>query len=367
MRLNAAGLIGAAGWALAACGTSDKTQANGEESVPLASVAVVAPTATPSMQAPALPSSATTDSPASSASAPAVPSSPTVALPPASSTGPTTSASSVPDPSIPGGCSPGEWPAADPATPGPFSVVTENDVGPTAGEDDEGNPTAFTLFRPEELGEAGRCHPVITWGNGTSANPSLYKVLLGHLASHGFVVIASDNPNVAQGNPAPMSVGVTWVLEQNADPASALYQRIDVSHIGATGHSQGGLATTTAGGDPNVTTIAPLCGAGGQRNLRGPALLFCGGLDEIVPCDSIQRTFDGIDAQPVMLANYLTADHGNWITFRGTTLSPTEIAVTAWMRVHLMADSALRSWFYGPDCKLCTDAAWETQQKMMTE
>jgi predicted dienelactone hydrolase len=67
------------------------------------------------------------------------------------------------------------------------------------------------------------------------------KVLLNHLASHGFVVIASNSPNVQQGTPEPMLAGVTWVLEQNADPTSVMYQRIDTTHVGATGHSRGGL------------------------------------------------------------------------------------------------------------------------------
>jgi predicted dienelactone hydrolase len=259
----------------------------------------------------------------------------------------------------------GQWPAADPAAAGPFATVTENNVGPTAGMDANGDPATFTMFRPKDLSQGGLCHPVVTWGNGTGSNPSLYKVLLNHLASHGFVVIASNSPQVADGSPPPMVVGVTWVLEQNNDPNSVLYQRIDTMHVGGTGHSQGGFATTTAGGDSHVTTIAPLCGASTQRNLHGPAFLFCGGMDTTVPCSNIQRAYDGINNQPVMLASFLTADHANWITFRGTTPSAVEIAVTAWMRVQLMNDTALRSWFYGDSCKLCTDAAWQVSKKMM--
>ena len=267
-----------------------------------------------------------------------------------------------------GGCTVGAWPAADPTVAGPFATVTETNVGPAAGEGaDGGAPVAFTMFRPKDLAQGGLCHPVVTWGNGTGSNPSLYKVLLNQLASHGFVVIASDSPNVGQGDPPPMVAGVTWVLAQNDDPTSELYQRIDTSHVGATGHSQGGFATTTAGGDSHVTTIFALCGASTQRNLHGPALLFCGGADTTVPCTTIQKTFDGINNQPVMLASYLTADHASWITFRGTTPSPVEAAVTAWMRVQLMGDTALRSWFYGASCKLCTDAAWQVTQKMMDQ
>ena len=262
----------------------------------------------------------------------------------------------------------GVWPAADPAVAGPFATITENDVGPDAGVGtDGGAPVAFTLFRPKDLNQGGLCHPVITWGNGTGSNPSLYKVLLNHLASHGFVVIASNSPNVAQGTPPPMIAGVTWVLEQNADPTSELFQEIDTAHIGATGHSQGGFATTTAGADSHITTIAPLCGASSQRNLHGPAWLFCGGMDMTVPCSTVQSSFNAINNVPVTLAEYLSVDHASWLTFRGSKPAPVEVAVTAWMRVQLMGDTELRSWFYGASCKLCTDAGWHVTQKMMDQ
>lgn len=265
------------------------------------------------------------------------------------------------------GCSIGAWPAADPTAPGPFATVTEENVGPLAGVGENDEPVAFTLFRPEVLGESGLCHPVVTWGNGTGSNPDLYGIFLRHLASHGFVVIASNSPNVADGEPPPMVAGVTWVIEQNDDPASELYRRIDVTHVGATGHSQGGFATSVAGGDSQVTTIAPLCGAATQRNLNGPALLLCGGQDEVVTCDTVRNAFDATDEQPIMLANYLSADHADWVTFFGDAISPMEAAVTAWMRVQLMGDTSLRPWFYGADCQLCTDSAWEIDQKMMDE
>jgi dienelactone hydrolase len=265
-------------------------------------------------------------------------------------------------------CTVGAFPAADPAVTGPFATVTENNVGPAAGVGvDGGAAPMFTLFRPMDLRQGGLCHPVITWGNGTGSTPNLYRALLNHLASHGFVVIASNSTNVAQGDPAPMLAGVTWVLEQNADPTSVMYQRIDTTHIGATGHSQGGFATTTAGGDARITTIAPLCGATAQHNLHGPAMLFCGGVDTTVPCTTIMSAYNGITNQPVMLASYLAADHANWITFGGNTVKPVEVTVTAWMRVHLMADTALRGRFYGASCTLCQDAAWSVMRKMMDQ
>ena len=193
-------------------------------------------------------------------------------------------------------CTIGTWPAADPTAAGPFATVTDNNVGPTAGVGAAGAGSApqFTMFRPKDMTQGALCHPVVTWGNGTSANPSMYRVLLNNLATHGFVVIASNSPNVLQGNPAPMIVGVTWVLEQNDDPSSVLYHRIDTTHIGATGHSQGAMATTQASADSHIMTSVPIEGASVQRNLHGPAMFFCGGQDTLVGCNGAQSAINAV-------------------------------------------------------------------------
>ncbi len=265
------------------------------------------------------------------------------------------------------GCKIGAWPTADPSKAGPYKTTTENDVGPEAGQAlDGGLPPRFTMFRPQNLAEVDLCHPVITWGNGTGATPNMYGTLLRNFASHGFVVIASNNTNVARGTPAPMIVGVTWVLEQNEDPSSVLYHRIDTTHIGATGHSQGAMATTQASGDSHITTSIPIEGASVQRNLHGPAMFFCGGADTTVSCDGAKSALNAITTLPAMYAELIAADHGSWMS-RGSTLSVADTAFTAWMRVHLMGDAELRPWFYGPECKLCTDSAWNIDRKNMDE
>jgi dienelactone hydrolase len=253
-------------------------------------------------------------------------------------------------------------PAADPATTGPFATVTENNVGPTEAADG----TMYTLFRPATLGQ---CHPVITWGNGTGTTPASYGFVLTHLASHGFVVIASNSMNVGTGTPPPMLDGVTWVIQQNGDPSSELYQHLDVAHIGATGHSQGAFATVTAGADSRIGAIAPIEGASPTTRLHGPALLLCGGMDTTVGCTGTQSAFTSITNEPVMFAELLAATHTSWISgafMRNAPTPPFVVVVTGWMRVHLMGDAALRPMFYGPSCTLCTDTAnWTVQQKML--
>ncbi len=270
------------------------------------------------------------------------------------------------------------WGTADPSSPGPFEVVADKNVGPAAGVADalhNNQIPHFNVYRPKDLTQ-GYCHPIITWGNGTGDQPEPdgvsclagqcghYLVLLDQLASHGFVVVASLSSQTAQGNPIPQVAGVDWMIQQNDDPTSPYYHHLDTTHIGATGHSQGGAATTMAGADPRITAIAPIAGAR-ATTLHGPAALLCGGQDTTVPCSSVQPAFDADNNLPVMMGDNLAATHGSWI---GSIKDPYMIAVTGWMRVHLMGDTANRNMFYGASCKLCTDTQhWKIQRKMMDQ
>ena len=247
----------------------------------------------------------------------------------------------------------GDWGTADPAMKGSFATVVENNVGPGM---------AFTMFRPMTLTKK---HPVITWGNGTGTTPRTYTTMLTHYASHGFVVIASNNTNVAMGNPPLMVQGVTWVFEQNDNPMSPLYQKIDKDQVGATGHSQGAFATSTAAADMKVRVWAPIQGARSVNGQHGPGLLICGTMDTTVPCSGATSAFDRISSMPVMYAELKAASHTNWIGGFGGGTHPYTVATTGWFRVHLMGDTALKPMFYGPMCKLCTDSAWVIKQKML--
>ena len=60
-------------------------------------------------------------------------------------------------------------------------------------------------------------------------------------------------------------------------------------------------------------------------------------------------------------------DHGSWLSFGDNNRTDVEVAVSAWTRVHLLADSARRPWFYGASCELGTNSAWEIDQKNTDE
>ena len=85
----------------------------------------------------------------------------------------------------------------------------------------------------------------------------------------------------------------------------------------------------------------------------------------VAKCANIQSAFESVSGLPIMFANNLASDHGSWL-FQGDIKGPTIIAVTAWMRLNLMADDSQRKMFYGPDCTLCQDEErWAVLQKMM--
>jgi Chlorophyllase enzyme len=215
----------------------------------------------------------------------------------------------------------------------------------------------FNLYRPADLSQ-GYCHPIITWANGTGDQPETYEVLLKQLASHGFVVVASLSSQTAKGDPLPQIAGIDWMIAENEDPMSPMYQRLDTAQIGATGHSQGGAATSLTSADPRIKASAPICGAR-AGDIHGPAILLCGGSDDIVPCTSVQNAYNGIDDAPVMLLNSLADTHGSWI---GSIKNPFMVAATGWFRVHLMNDTANRAMFYG-DCEICQDTRVQTERK----
>ena len=122
----------------------------------------------------------------------------------------------------------------------------------------------YVVFYPTSSSAEGVKHPVITWGNGTGAAPDQYSVLLTHLASWGFVVIASTSPSTGTGQ--EMLAGEDYLVAAGAESDSVFFGAIDVDHVGAVGHSQGAdgaaqaLLAADAPGSTHrfITTLVPI-------------------------------------------------------------------------------------------------------------
>jgi hypothetical protein len=103
-----------------------------------------------------------------------------------------------------------------------------------------------------------------------------------------------------------------------------------------------------------------ICGTNPLTGLHTPILFFCGGKDNTARCDGVKNTFLTVKDQPAFFLDELNSDHGSWVYQgpNGVSLS----AAAAWFRYHLMNDTANRNYFYGPNCKFCTDTRVKAEQ-----
>ena len=93
------------------------------------------------------------------------------------------------------------------------------------------------LAYPKRLSDTKK-HAVVLWGPGGGTEPGAYGGIIRRLASHGFVVIAtSESPDgTGRGKPA-----LDWLENKNNTPGDPLYQKLDMTKVGCSGHSMGGL------------------------------------------------------------------------------------------------------------------------------
>ena len=108
-------------------------------------------------------------------------------------------------------------------------------------EEEWGN---INVYYPKELTESAKSYPVVVMVNGTGVYSSKYPALFKHLASWGFIVIGNEDPSTCSGSSADTTLA--WLLNENENPDSRFYQKVDEEHIGISGHSQGGVGVFNA-------------------------------------------------------------------------------------------------------------------------
>lgn len=140
----------------------------------------------------------------------------------------------------------------------------------------------------------GGPYPAISFGHGFLQPVTRYESTLAHLATHGYVVIASESEGGLFPSHANFAADLrhclTWLEQQHALPASFLFGSIDVGRFGLSGHSMGGGASILAAADdPRVDALANLAAAetnpsasAAMSRVRCPVALITGSADGIV-------------------------------------------------------------------------------------
>jgi pimeloyl-ACP methyl ester carboxylesterase len=213
----------------------------------------------------------------------------------------------------------------------------------------------YTIFRPACMKD-GEKYPVITWGNGTCGQSGGYATLLATVASHGFVVIAS-NSRFTDGGNKEMLKALDLAKALNDDPDSLYHNRLDLDKIGAMGHSQGSSATAHAATDPRIK--AAILFNAGLASMDKPFLAVSGDRDitSYTPADMAKAVESA--AQPgAWLFYHKVLETGGNVTGHLTLMEQPERVTTptvAWWKYMLQGDEEAKKMFVGDDCGLCTN------------
>jgi dienelactone hydrolase len=165
---------------------------------------------------------------------------------------------------------------------------------------------------------ASRCRfPLIVFSHGANGKPTGYRLLLRHLASEGFVVLAPHHPDrTAQGDEATERVDdVTYLLDHLPAVAGRLAPAtIDAKRVGVAGHSFGAfVASNEAVSEPRIRAALPMAGPlrpGPAASTRVPVLAMTGLSDTLVPSRLVRAYYAQLPSSvPHGLLQIGRADH----------------------------------------------------------
>jgi hypothetical protein len=218
------------------------------------------------------------------------------------------------------------------------------------------NYQLFTVYRPANWPQGQL--PVITWGNGTCAQPEGYGALLRYWASYGFFVIAANSRETGSG--APITKALDYLAAANKDSSSPYFGHLDMSKVGVAGHSQGGEGAASASLDSRIQAailISPYpTGSTTKPNLIQAA-------DQDVTTYSAASLNAEIQAASKGAYMYMHNPAGAAADgFKGhlvLMLTPERVApaFTAWWQLIFNNDATAKMMFVGTSCGLCGHAS----------
>ena len=225
----------------------------------------------------------------------------------------------------------------------------------------------FVAYYPAQLEDSGDQWPAVVFVNGTGVYAAKYPALFRHLASWGFIVLGNEDPGTFSG--ASTDATLAWLLEQNGDPDSVFYQKVDTAHMGLSGHSQGGVGVFNAISEqPNgglytcAVSLSPT-----QEDLAAalnipydpsktviPTLVLAGTSNDVITPEGMEKLYGKLGG-PKAMALRTDTDHGSML-YSGDGY------VTAWLMYWLRGDEEAGKAFWGEAPELAGNPNWRGVQ-----
>ena len=200
---------------------------------------------------------------------------------------------------------------ADNSLPGPYPVsqrtVTVTRANNTTFSAQIRYPATSTAASAPFAAAAGPA-PAVSFGHGFLSAVDLYDSTMDHLASHGYIVIATTSEGGFLPNHANFALDIrqclTWLEQQDALKSSWLFGAVNQDAFGVSGHSMGGgAAALAAGADARIKCLATLAAAetnpsaaAAAGNVQRPARFIVGSQDTIVAPATTQNQYTACDA-----------------------------------------------------------------------
>lgn len=233
----------------------------------------------------------------------------------------------------------------------------------------------YEIYYPTDIAEMEGTLPAVIFVNGTGVAGSKYQALQKHMASWGFITVATEEAHAWNGFSAEMSVRMLKKLNElegkYMDKDNVFYGKIDVDNIGITGHSQGGYGVVNAITDQkhkdNYKAAVILSSAPYTANndfqweadpslIRTPTMMLSsmGNFDAAVASmESLQTVYDSIpDEVSKVLARRTAGDHGEMLYYG-------DGYVTAWFMYYLKDDTEAGKAFFEEQAEIKANGNWQ--------
>ncbi|CQR55028.1 poly(ethylene terephthalate) hydrolase family protein [Paenibacillus riograndensis] len=235
----------------------------------------------------------------------------------------------------------------------------------------------YEIFYPSDIADIDKQPPVVVFVNGTGIKGSKYKALQKHMASWGFITIATEEDFAWNGFSAEMSVRFLEKLNSSElfdNKDNVFYQKINLNNIGITGHSQGGYGVVNAitvqkhaasykaavilSSDASFSGNDFMWDADSTL-IKTPSLIVgsTGEFDSVVASlENLQGLYSNIqDGTTKVLARRNDADHGQMLYYA-------DGYVTAWFMYYLQDDEEAKAAFFTNDAEILTNPLYQNQQ-----